>query len=116
MLAGAVLVMARSARRGPTVTVAVALLLAGDGSMAGVLKTLAVLVIVVPGTSGALARTTSTTVAVPPAGSAPTVQVMGPVVTQVPCATRTKVVPAGTESVMLTAGASEGPALVAVRV
>ena len=87
---------------------------AGAGSIAGVLNTRAVLVMVSPGTAAAPTRTTSTTVALPPAGSAPTVQEI--VASQVPCATRTKVVPAGTLSVTETLGASEGPALVAVSV
>src|SRR5205085_12233068 len=108
----AVLVMPRSATRPPTVAVAIALLFAGTGSIAGVLKTRAVLVMVSPGTAEALTRTTSTTVALAPLAITPTVQVIGPEVAQLPWATRTKLVPAGMLSVSDTLSASDGPALV----
>src|SRR5436309_14769533 len=109
----AVLVMPRSATRPPTVAAAIAVLLAGTGSIAGVLKTRAVLVMVSPGTADALTRTTRAIVALAPLANAPTVQVIGPEVKQLRWATRTRLVPAGMLSVSDTLSASDGPALVA---
>ena len=118
-----VLVIDRSAEPVPTVVVAVALLLAGVGSVVEE-PAVAVLVMVEPFVSEALVATTSVKDAVPDAGNCAIEQLTVPVppteglVQDQPAAgaSETKVVPAGSVSAIVAFCASLGPTFVAVMV